>query len=45
MADYNPEVEMTLERKDLLKRFQWLPSTFSTMPDLDMILPTWPDIV
>ncbi len=43
MADYNPEVEMSRERKELAKRFKRLP-TYLTMPDSDMILPTWSDI-
>ncbi len=44
MADYNPEVEITFERKELSKLFMRLPTQFSTMPDSDMTLPTWPDI-
>ena len=44
MADNNPEVEMALERKELAKRFQRLPRSFSTMLDSDMTLQTWLDI-
>jgi len=43
-ADNSPEVEMALERKELAKRIQRLPRSFSTMLDSDMTLQTWPDI-
>ncbi len=38
------EVEITFERKELEKRFQTATATFSTVPDLDLALPTQPDI-
>ena len=35
MADNNLEVEMSLERKELAKRFERIPCSISTMPDSD----------
>jgi hypothetical protein len=44
MSTTKLEVEITFEQKEVAKRFQRLTLTFSTMPDLDMSLPTPPDI-
>jgi hypothetical protein len=44
MADTKPEVEITLERKELAKRFSSATAAFSTMPDSNISLPTRPDI-
>jgi hypothetical protein len=39
----NMEVEIALERQEIATRFQLLP-TFATVPDLDVTLPTLPDV-
>jgi len=43
MAGWKPEVEITFERKEMATRFQRLP-IFSTIPDSDMPMTTWPDV-
>jgi hypothetical protein len=43
MADNKPDVKISMERKELAKRFPPVPPTFSTIHDSDMAVPTRSD--
>jgi hypothetical protein len=46
MAALKPDVKigLTIERNDLVIRFQWLSQHFATIPDTFITLPTLPDV-